>query len=330
MNASSNNNTGTGNPFAKNIPGYELMMIWRQLPADILTILVHTLISVLTLWPSAMNGSFRWFILNQSVPSLLCSLFNVVTDLAEILSYSGYVSFTASKGFLSYVWSELDVEEGFVFGYMQPTTVCLTSLTRYWAVVKPLHYQNLTTPRRIIAYCLCCYLLMIPNQARVWKLFFGENVGENTASGYTIITMSLPMLVSFVLNIITLRALNVHLNGISGSTSINEARDSRTIVIANLIETIVPMLTLFPYYLWVSIVAFLIATSNGATLLYIIHNFPTLIVVLQYFTYYKPYSPVVQGLTTLFVMAPYRRLLLRPFRKNVVTPAPILIGRAPD
>jgi hypothetical protein len=216
-----------------------------------------------------------------------------------------------------------------IFWNMQQITLCLTSLTRFVAVVKPFHYKKLMTPRRIIAYCLCCYFVMIPSQPQVWMLFFGEPVALIIVNGYFIISVFLPLLLSLILNIITIRALNVHLKGISSSATVNEARDSRTIVIANLIEIFVPMLTIFPYALWMSIESFFVTISSYATVTNIYKDFPALGVVLRYFSYYKTYSPVTQGLITLFVIAPYRRLLLRPFRKNVVSPAPILVGTAP-
>jgi hypothetical protein len=207
---------------------------------------------------------------------------------------------------------------------MQPITLCLTALTRFMAVVKPLKYLQLMTPRRIMIYCLCCYLAMIPTEDRIWFFFFGSPVGGVIYSVFVLITVCLPLIVSLVLSIVTLRALNVHLKGTSSSNANNEARDSRTIVIATLIETIVPLLTIFPYYFYLAMV--IILGSTIFTLEQEIVSIPAIRTITGYFSDYQCYSGFIQGLITLFVVAPYRRLLLRPFRKNVVTPAPILVG----
>jgi hypothetical protein len=305
-------------------PGELLAQYWALITFCTLGTILHTFIIGLSLWPSKIQADFRWFVLNQAVNNVMVCASTVVIQVAFAFSNDRpFVGITNSIG--QFLYTEALNDICFKGQMAQPFTVLVTSLNRFLAVAKPLQYKAIMTPKRIFFFCLLSYLVTIPTDERIW-LFLGQ-------LNQLIVTLILQafysifaLLLSFVLNIISYRRLTKHLKGTDSLAEKNRMRDSRSVVIASLLETIVPMTLQLPFFIYHIIYIYFLYTSGNihiffsvdSSLLYkIFHISETATYVTKFFV-----TPLCTGFVILFCIGPYRRLIMSWFKKKSITPAP--------
>jgi hypothetical protein len=123
---------------------------------------------------------------------------------------------------------------------------------RLATVKKPLQYSNMSK-KRILIYCLLSYLVVVPTDYRIWYFFFGESNYlqiDSIMIPVEVFYLLFPLLLSFILNIITfskIHKITAQLKRTRRYAELNQMHESRSFVIASLIETIVPFVTQMPY-----------------------------------------------------------------------------------
>jgi hypothetical protein len=248
-----NNSCPYTNPFFCRTFWDMIQYEWKYLVLKILGISIHICIAILSVWPSGMLGNFRWFILNQTIASLLFTITDFVDLMWTIIDPYGHINFPSSNSFSYNLYLAVTrVTGGAYIQSAQSTTMLLTSYTRYVAVVKPLYYQQFMIPKRIFMCCLLSYFIAIPSNDFMWQLFtdylyFCENIFPKILFFY----LTVPPIVALVLNVKAFRALTKSLRGPASLAEKRELRDSRTIVIACVIDTLVPIVVGFPDCMYV-------------------------------------------------------------------------------
>jgi hypothetical protein len=208
-----------------------------------------------------------------------------------VVDYYGYFAFKNSDSFWSRFYEAIKntFEGNLSSPAAQAIAVLLISCARFIAIVKPLMYKRMMIPKRIFSCCLLSYILLIPLYYRIWNAHIC--IHFSLALTY----WTLPPIISLILNVITFRALTKHLIASHNGAAKNELRDSRSIIVANLIETIVQVVIWFP----ATLVSFTMYFRPQLISIYFGRNWPIIAAIVVSLTELKfNYSPAIFGFLT--------------------------------